>query len=358
MSNRFGVRLGPRGALQGRLIAQLICCVSLGGGSCASTPGAGAPDIAIAEAAATGDRYPAPRVTFPGGVAGVPDQVYATTPGYRPLTLDLYLPPSSLAPRGGYPLVLFIHGGAWQGGDARHAGAIEDFPSFLAHVAAQGYVVASINYRLSGEATFPAPVMDAKIALRWLRSRADLGLDPNRAVAWGVSAGGQIAGLLALACDAAELDPEANGALSAAGAQNLAGVSDCVQGLVLWYAPSEFTQGAGVQTPQSRTPEARYFGCSLPTCSAEVLRLASPISFVDAGDPPVLLIHGRADEVVPFWHADKLEQGLLGAGARAQLVAVDNVGHSFVGRSRAETRSATLLALDRTQSFIAEILAP
>lgn len=358
MNNRSGVRRGPLGVLQGRPIALLLCCSPLGGGACAIAPSAGAPDIVIAEAAATGDRYPAPYVTFPSGVTGIPDQVYATTLGYRPLTLDLYLPSSLPAPSGGYPLVLFIHGGAWQGGDARHAGAIEDFPSFLAHVAAQGYVVASINYRLSGEARFPAPVMDAKIALRWLRSRADLGLDPNRAVAWGVSAGGQIAGLLALACDAAELDPEANGALSAAGAQNLAGVSDCVQGLVLWYAPSEFTAGAGGQTPQSHTPEARYFGCSLQVCSAEVLRLASPISFVDAGDPPVLLVHGRADEVVPFWHADRLEQRLLDAGARAQLVVVDNVGHSFVGQGRAETRSATLLALDRTVSFIAGILAP
>lgn len=342
--------------LLGRLTTTLLWLGVLAAGACASASGPN--DIAIAEAAATGDRYPAPRVRFPGGVIGIPDQVYAAAPGYRPLTLDLYLPPSRRAPRDGYPLVLFIHGGAWQGGDARHAGAIEDFPSFLAQVAAQGYVVASINYRLSGEATFPAPVMDAKIALRWLRSRADLGLAPNRGVAWGVSAGGQIAGLLALACDAAELDPEENGALSAAGAQNLAGVSDCVQGLVLWYAPSEFTQAAGVQTPQSRPPEARYFGCSLQTCSDEVLRLASPISFVDAGDPPVLLIHGRADEVVPFWHADRLERSLLDAGARAQLVALDNVGHSFVGQTRAETRSATLLALDHTVWFIAAVLAP
>ena len=112
--------------------------------------------------------YGPQRVAYSNGVTGVFDLTYATLPGYRPLTLDLYSP----AARGPLPLLVFVHGGGWNGGDARHTGTFEDFPATLAALAAEGYVVASVNYRLSEEARFPAALEDVKAAIRWLRSEA------------------------------------------------------------------------------------------------------------------------------------------------------------------------------------------
>ncbi|MEO8896144.1 MAG: alpha/beta hydrolase, partial [Rhizomicrobium sp.] len=110
-------------------------------------------------------------VAFPGGVAAHRDIVYAAVGGFRPLTLDLYQTPSKPkeAPR---PAILFVHGGDWVTGDARHLAGFADFPATLAALAAKGYVVASVNYRLSGEAHFPAAIQDVKSAVRWLRGHA------------------------------------------------------------------------------------------------------------------------------------------------------------------------------------------
>ena len=120
-------------------------------------------------------QYGAQVIAFPGNVAGAFDVTYATLPGFRPLTLDLYTPRPSDTPR---PLVVFVHGGSWDSGDSRHAAPFPDFPRALATLAAQGYVVASVNYRLSQEARYPAAVQDVKAAIRWLRGRAqDFNID-------------------------------------------------------------------------------------------------------------------------------------------------------------------------------------
>ena len=115
------------------------------------------------------DRYPERRTAFAGGVVGFADLTYSALPGFRPLRLDLYQPPG--AP-GSHPLVVFLHGGGWMSGHTRHSGAFEDWPGVLASLAAKGYVVASVEYRLSGEAPFPAAIQDIKAAIRWLRARA------------------------------------------------------------------------------------------------------------------------------------------------------------------------------------------
>ena len=151
------------------------------------------------------DRYPERRTAFAGGVVGFADLTYSVLPGFRPLRLDLYQPPG--AP-GSHPLVVFIHGGGWMSGHTRHSGAFEDWPGVLASLAAKGYVVASLEYRLSGEAPFPAAIQDVKAAIRWLRARApQYGIDRQRAIVWGGSAGGQLAALAATSCGAAALRP-------------------------------------------------------------------------------------------------------------------------------------------------------
>src|SRR5256885_1317013 len=136
-----------------------------------------------------------------------PGVVYWEPAGYRPLTLDLYLPGETVEPPpDGFPLVVFVHGGGWMGGDARRSGAFADFPGVLASLAARGYVVASVEYRLSGEATFPAAIQDVKAAIRRLRSdAAKYGIDPALAMTWGVSAGGPLPALPAGSCNGARL---------------------------------------------------------------------------------------------------------------------------------------------------------
>ena len=141
----------------------------------------------------------------------VTDVVYATIPSFRPLHLDLYRPVGGSAPR---PLIVYLHGGGWAHANPRVGASIVDFPVVLAHLAERGYVVASIEYRFSGEAPFPAQLEDLQAALRFLRANAErFGFDGTRVGLWGMSAGAQLAALNAMNC--------ASGT--------------CVQGFVGWF---------------------------------------------------------------------------------------------------------------------------
>src|SRR5262249_45362498 len=168
------------------------------------------PTPQIAEQATGIDRYPTHQVSFANGVRGLPDVVYWNRLGYRPLTLDLYLPPASLKqPETGFPLVVQIHGGGWLRGDKRFTAPFVDWPGVLASLASKGYVVASINYRLSSEATFPAQAQDVKSAIRWLRvNAATYSIDPARVAAWGASAGGHLPALARRVCAPTPLEPQ------------------------------------------------------------------------------------------------------------------------------------------------------
>lgn len=143
------------------------------------------------------DRFPQVPVAFPGGVKAWRDVTYQTIDGYRPQVVDIYVP----AGKGPHPLVLYIHGGGWRGGHTRHSGAFADFPKVLAALAAEGFTVASLEYRLSSEARFPAQLQDSNAALRFLRANAArYAIDPARVGVWGGSAGGHLTALTALTC--------------------------------------------------------------------------------------------------------------------------------------------------------------
>src|SRR5262249_28539764 len=138
----------------------------------AQVPGAAAPKMPPTRPVT----YPAHTVAFAGDVTGIPDLVYASYEGVRSLTMDLYLPRGSA-----HPFVLFLHGGSFHAADSRFNLGVIDLPAMLASMAAHGYVVASINYRLTGEAKFPAQLQDVKAAIKFLRANAsDYGLDPAR----------------------------------------------------------------------------------------------------------------------------------------------------------------------------------
>ena len=283
------------------------------------------------------DRFPEAAVTFPGGVKAWRDVVYQTVDGYRPQVVDIYVP----AGKGPHPLVLYIHGGGWRGGHTRHSGAFADFPRVLAALAAEGFTVASLEYRLSSEAQFPAQLQDSNAALRFLRANAArYAIDPARVGVWGGSAGGHLTALTALTCKDTTLDPAA--------------ASDgCVQAAVTWYGVFDF---AGMNaTPDGNSAGAKLLGCAGP-CSADKNRLVSPVAYIDAKDPPFLLIHGEEDKVVPAEQSRLGEAALKAAGVPVRSIFIPAVDHSFIGQTPAQTRAASLQAVNATFDFFHEKL--
>ena len=270
------------------------------------------------------DNYPALRARFPNGVVGQPDIVYARPPGFRPLTLDLYRPRGSA--RRPLPLIIYVHGGAWRGGHSRAAGAFADFPRVLASLAARGFVVASINYRLSGEARYPAAADDVRAAIAYLRANARrFGVEPGKVILWGSSAGAQLAALAATRCN-------------------------CVQGVVTWYGIFDLSS----LEPDGRadsSPTAAYLGCSPSRC-AERATEASPVAHVDRSDPPFLIMHGLADRVVSPAQSQAMEGLLRRAGVPVETLYLPGIDHSWIGPAHAETERASRTALERTLSFI------
>jgi acetyl esterase/lipase len=250
----------------------------------------------------------------------------------------------------------------------------------LASFAARGYVVASIHYRLSGEAPYPAAIQDAKAAVRWLRTNATTyGIDTNRFVSWGVSAGGQLAGLLATSCNVAELEPPAaagrggrgggRGGARGAGAPAAGAApapappaappSACVQGSVLWYGASNLVMSfatpranADAAAPATENP---YLGCTPPNCMAQA-KAATVNTYVDPSDPPMLQIHGEADTTVPVEQAKALDALLKSNGIRSELTTFPDIGHSFVGKTGDATRTASRAALEKTIVFIDSVV--
>jgi acetyl esterase/lipase len=293
---------------------------------------AAAPSLAIpmVRGAEPVNSYGPQKVAFSDGVSAVFDLTYATVPGYRPLTLDLYSPRPQLGP---LPLVVFVHGGGWNGGDARHAGTFEDFPAQLAALAAQGYVVASVNYRLSEEAHFPAALQDVKAAIRWLRAgAAGRNIDITRVAMWGAAAGGQLAALTGVTCGVGRFEPQND-----AGDKNPP--SDCVQAVVDWYGVSDLESleddsgkpdsSRASFTAQSTTAEGDYLGCEPADCAPGLARLASPLAFISNMSPAFLIQHGAADTTVPPKQSQRLFDALKAKNVPVELVLYPNVAHDF-----------------------------
>jgi acetyl esterase/lipase len=298
-----------------------------------------------------GDHYPPRRIEFPDGVISFADVAYAMIPGFRPLTLDVYLAPKRGPTVGSSPLVLYIHGGGWSNGHSRQSGAFDDFPRVLASLAARGYVVASLNYRLSGEAAFPAAIQDVKAAIRFLRAHAtEYGVDPSKALVWGGSAGGHLAALAAASCGVKELEPAPSAQASPESAA-LAQQSDCVQGAVTWYGIFDLATMVGPSPGVSPPAIAKFLGCN-GACEPGKLQNASPQHFIKADMPPFLLVHGAADKTVDPKQSTGFRDAVSAAGGRISLTMIPDVDHSFIGQTPEATRDASLLALKRTFEFI------
>lgn len=264
----------------------------------------------------------AARRVLPAGVKSVLDVEYARVDG-RPLRLDLYLPRE---PSGLLPVIVFIHGGAWRSGDKSTCPIV--------HLAAEGYGVVSIDYRLTDKAVFPAQIHDCKGAIRWVRANANkYGFDPDRIGAWGSSAGGHLVALLGTSGGVKELEGDVGGNLQ---------YSSRVQAVADFCGPSSFRLEdiEGIEgVKKGATPPAlvALLGGTVEE-KAGLARLASPTTFVTPDDPPFFIAHGEQDRVVPVNQARILADALKKTGVETTLHIDPKADHG-VGKPEIRKRA-------------------
>lgn len=244
--------------------------------------------------------------------------------GDRPLKLHLIAPKTKASEP--MPVVVWIHGGAWQAG-SRHGGIGRMIP-FAQH----GYLGVSIEYRLSQEAVFPAQIEDCKCAIRYLRAHAkDLNLDPNRIGVWGSSAGGHLAALLGTSAHVAELE----------GKGGWADQPSKVQAVCDFCGPADFPKWGDDSHPAVKA----LLGGPVKEKDA-LAALASPVTHVKGPVPPFLIVHGDNDKTVPHTQSESLAAALKKANANVTLRIIPGGGHGIGDR---ETMRAV-------QAFFAEHL--
>ncbi|MDE0104630.1 MAG: alpha/beta hydrolase [Bryobacterales bacterium] len=249
--------------------------------------------------------------------------------------LDLYLPPE--ADGGLRPAIVVVHGGGWRSGD-KQGGQWSRIP---AEYASRGYVAISVNYRLSGEAPWPAQVEDVKAAVRWLRAHGgDLRVDAQRIGAYGNSAGAHLVSLLGLV--------RAEDGLEGTGPNQ--DHSSVVQAVCASATPTDFLNwGAEGRLPQRL---GGTFLAGPPETLADRAKQASPITYARKGAPPFLLIHGTADRTVPIQQSDRFAKALRDAGAEeVRYMIFDEEGHGVF-------RSQQLLTYPAMKAFFDKALSP
>jgi len=230
--------------------------------------------------------------------------------GHERQKLDLYLPGEDVSKP--FPLIIWVHGGAWR------AGSKERCPA--RRFVEQGYAVASINYRLSQHAIFPAQIQDCKAAVRWLRVHASrYHLDPKRFGVWGSSAGGHLVAMLGTAGDVKAFDV----------GENLE-VSSRVQAVCDFFGPTDFAKMSDFPSTMDHdaadSPESKLVGGPVQE-NKEKVRRANPITYVTKDDPPFLIVHGDKDPLVPHNQSELLLDALKKANVQAKLYTVKGGGH-------------------------------
>lgn len=242
----------------------------------------------------------------------------ADPPDSRGHLLDLYLPAArpSDAP---LPLVIWSSGSGW-GSDNGKAGAAAWAPLLTE----AGFAVAGVSVRSSGQAQFPAQVHDVNAAIRWLRANADeFGLDADRFAIMGDSSGGWVATMAGLTSGTEELE----------GTIGTVGVSSEVQAVVDFYGPTDFLlmdyqEPSTIVHDDPDSPESRLIGCPIQECP-EQTQAANPLNYVGDDDPPVLILHGQADPLVPHGQSRILYEALSESCNDVRFHSIPDVGHSM-----------------------------
>ena len=228
----------------------------------------------------------------------------------RDLKMDLIYPKDAGKK---YPCVVWICGGAWiQMDRSAHL-------AYLSNLAQQGFVVASVEYRTSNEAKYPAPLQDVKAGIRYLRAHAErFCIDPDRIGVMGESAGGYLTCMAALADDPIYDVGE-----------NLE-YSSAVQAACPWYPPTDF-RGFLYSDPEqcAAAPESLLLGKNVMRHPEEALACC-PVSFVTKDAPPFLIIHGDNDHTVPFGQGEELHDELEKAGCDVTLLSIEDADHADI----------------------------
>lgn len=231
-------------------------------------------------------------------------------------TMDLYLPAFTKPP---LPVVIWVHGGTWMYGD-------KNLDCLACDQLLPKFAVASVNYRLDTESSFPSQIKDLKAAVRFLRAHAKTyKLDPDRIGVWGESAGAHLAALLGTSGDAAELE----------GDEGWSKYSSKVQAVCDWSGPTDFNSAQSQRTPNSKI---QFTGQSSPIwvlmggkMDKKSLAAASPVTYVSKNCPPFLIMHGDDDDAIPPLQSKELYEALKTAGCDVQYIPIKGAGHYLRG---------------------------
>ncbi len=252
------------------------------------------------------------------------DVVFAAEVGYRFLTLDVTLPKGT----GPFPLVIYIHGGAWLAGDPTVTNPTYRKLDFINKLLDAGYAVSRISYRFTSEGIFPMQLHDCKAAVRFLRANAaQFNVEANRFAAMGDSAGGHLASMVGLTGDLADLEGEVGKAKA----------SSAVQAVVNWFGPAELLTMQSQRIDQDwssvddpKSPESRLIGGAVQE-NRQAAIAASTVTYVHPKAPPFLIQHGTADRLAPHAQSVALTNALKKVGCDVTLLTIEGADHCFWG---------------------------
>jgi acetyl esterase/lipase len=243
---------------------------------------------------------------LPKGTRVLNDIEY-TRAGDLPVGLDMYLPAENQKPS---PVVVWIHGGGWHKGSKK--------PVWAGAFIKRGYALVSIDYRLTGQAVFPAQIHDCKAAVRWLRAHAkEYNLDPERIGLFGTSAGGHLAALVGTSGGVTELEGDGGNRE----------YSSRVQAVCDWYGPSDLTRYVNASKFSKDIVEKLVGGTA--EAKKDVLKAASPVTYINKDVPPFFISHGDTDALVPLEESCQLAEALKAAGAEVTLDVIPGEKHGF-----------------------------
>jgi acetyl esterase/lipase len=267
----------------------------------------------------------------------ISDIPYSNCPNSSKQKLDIYIPNNNKP----MPCLVWIHGGAWLTGSKD--GLAEEIDTLLY----QGYVIVSIEYRLSSEAVFPAQIVDCKTAIRFLKENGvKYMIDSSRIAVAGSSAGGHLAALTGTSAYITSLEEKGMGSENA---------SSRVQAVIDFYGPTDFL--IMDELPENchdpmihldpNSPESKLLGCNIKDCPEKV-KIANPITYITRDDPPFLIFHGGFDCTVTPESSILLKKKLIETGIEADFHLIPNAGHGGKEFVSPEIKTLVLDFLNRT----------